>query len=409
MTATKHRTVIVGASAAGLATADALRERGYQGRVVLVGDEPHLPYDRPPLSKQLLAGSQDFDFVCLSSAQHYADGGVDLRLGQTAVGLDPGAKTVLLRDGTQLAYDTLIVATGVVARQLPAAAGIANAITLRTYDDAVQLRDRLVESANVVIVGSGFIGLEVAATATKKGCSVDVVELAPAALHRRFPESLVDRIIAKHRAHGVGFHFGRVIERWCTSPSGDLDSIVLDDGTHLPADVAVVGIGTRPAVDWLAGSGLEIDNGVVCNEYGLAAPDIYAVGDVANWYHPLIGRHHRVEHRLSAGEQAQVVAARLTDTQPQELDLPFFWTDQYDDKWQLYGYADPDAELDIVVDDVAANRLVAVQRIDNGIGAVIGKNAARQLIPLRRDLKAAARAVHRSHLRREEPLHARHG
>ena len=386
-----NRVVIVGASAAGIATAEALRGRGFEGRITLIGDEPYLPYDRPPLSKQLLAGSEDFDFVRLTTAQACADASLDLHLGHRATRLDSAKRTVFLEGGEALGYDSLVIATGVRPRQLPAAEGLSNTFTLRGYEDAVLLRGKLTEGARVVIVGAGFIGLEVAATAAKKGCVVDVIEPAPSALLGRFPGELAQRIEDKHRAAGVRFHFGSLVQTWNASEAGELESVTLADGTQLPAEVALIGIGTIPAVDWLEGSGLTLENGVVCNDRGLAADNIYAVGDVANWYHPRVRRNLRVEHRLSAGEQAQVVAADLTGSEAPELDLPFFWTDQYDDKWQMYGYSHPEAQIEIVVDEPESNRLIAVMRLGDRIESVIGKNAARQLIPYRRDLKNASR------------------
>jgi NADPH-dependent 2,4-dienoyl-CoA reductase/sulfur reductase-like enzyme len=387
----KNRVVIVGASAAGIATAEALRSRGYEGRITLIGDEPYLPYDRPPLSKQLLAGGEDFDFVRLTTARACADASLDLHLGHRATRLDPAKRTVHLEGGQAVGYDSLVIATGVRPRLLPAAEGLSNAFTLRGYEDAVLLRGKLTEGARVVIVGAGFIGLEVAATAAKKGCDVDVIEPAPSALLGRFPNELAQRIEEKHRAAGVRFHFGCIVDTWNASDTGELESVTLADGRQLPADVALIGIGTIPAVDWLEGSGLTLDNGVVCDDRGLAADNIYAVGDVANWYHPRVRRNLRIEHRLSAGEQAQVVAAELTGSEAPELDLPFFWTDQYDDKWQMYGYAHPEAQIEILVDEPESNRLIAVMRLGDRIESVIGKNAARQLIPYRRDLKNASR------------------
>lgn len=389
MSEASNRVVIVGASAAGLATAEALRDRGFGGEIILIGDETYLPYDRPPLSKQLLAGVQDFEFIQLASDKQCQDARLELLLGRRAEKINRAQKTVVLNDGQEVEYETLVIATGVQARSLPPVAGMDNVVTLRGYDDALRLRQKLTPDANVLIVGAGFIGLEVAATAVKKGCNVHVVEPAPAALSGRFPAELVERIQDKHRDNGVEFHFGTVVETWHQSASGEAVSVKLSGGAELSVDAALVGIGTVPAVTWLAESGLTLENGVVCNENGQAADSIYAVGDVANWYHPSVQRHLRVEHRLSAGEQAQVVAAHLTGTDIPELDLPFFWTDQYDDKWQMYGYTHADAELEIVLDEPESNRLVAVLKRGGSIETVVGKNAARQLIPYRRDLKAA--------------------
>lgn len=385
----KNRIVIVGAGAAGLAAAENLRERGWTGEIVLLGDEVHLPYDRPPLSKQLLAGEADFEHVQLTTAENFAGLDVDLRLGAKAARLDTRAKVVYLADGEGITYDSLVIATGVDARSLAPAEGIAGVMTLRTLENAWELRANIAPGQHLVIVGAGFIGLEVAATAISKGCIVDVIEPAPSALLGKFPADLARRIEGTHLNRGVRFHFGEVVEDWNVR-DGRIESVTLSGGKTLTTDAALVGIGTMPAVGWLDGSGLEIANGIVCDGQGQTAQDIYAVGDVANWFHPLLGGNQRIEHRLSAGEQAQVVAAVLTGTDVPHLDLPFFWTDQYDEKWQAYGYIHGDSELEIVLDDISANRLVAVLRRDGRMEAVIGKNAAKQLNPYRRELRDAA-------------------
>lgn len=385
------KAVIIGAGAAGLAAAEALAERGWDGEIVLVGAEEHLPYDRPPLSKALLAGTEEFDFVRLCTDEDIIRNNITLMLGATATRLDPVAHTVELSTGENLIYDKLIIATGVDARQLPVIADIDSAVTLRTFDDAMRFRTEMAEGRRILVVGAGFIGLEVAATAVLKGCTVDVVEPSPGVLHRKFPEVLAERIEKSHVDKGVTFHFGEVVDTW-NAPGGELHSVMLSDGTELEADAALVGIGTVPVTGWLEGSGLEIGNGIICDAHGVAAPDVYAIGDVANWFHPLVGEHRRIEHRLSAGEQAQIVAAELTGTEAGHMDLPFFWTDQYKEKWQAYGYVDWEADIEIVLDEPQNNRLVAVLRRDGSLEAVIGKNAVKQMMPYRRELKQAAAA-----------------
>ncbi|RSZ63834.1 FAD-dependent oxidoreductase [Corynebacterium hylobatis] len=383
------KAVIIGAGAAGLAAAEALTERGWEGEIVLVGSENHLPYDRPPLSKALLAGTEEFDFVRLCTDEDITRNNINLLLGATATRLDSSAHTVELSTGETLNYDKLIIATGVDARQLPATAEIDAAVTLRTFDDAMKFRAEMVEGRRILVVGAGFIGLEVAATAVLKGCTVDVVEPSPGVLYGKFPQVLAERIETSHVEQGVTFHFGKVVDTW-NAQDGRLGSVVLSDGTELRADAALIGIGTVPATGWLDDTGLEIGNGIICDAHGLAAPDIYAIGDVSNWFHPLVGESRRIEHRLSAGEQAQIVAAELTGTESGHLDLPFFWTDQYKEKWQAYGYVDWEADIEIVLDEPESNKLVAVLRRDGRLEAVIGKNAVKQLMPYRRELKQAA-------------------
>lgn len=387
------KAVIIGAGAAGLAAAEALAERGWDGEIVLVGAENYLPYDRPPLSKALLAGTAEFDFVRLCTEEDIARNNINLVLGATATRLDPGAHTVELSTGETLDYDKLVIATGVDARQLPATADIDSAVTLRSFEDSMRFRSEMTEGRRILIVGAGFIGLEVAATAVLKGCQVDVVEPAPGVLYGKFPEVLSERIQQSHLEKGVAFHFGQTVANW-HAPEGQLESVTLSDGSELLADAALIGIGTAPATGWLDGSGLDISNGILCGPKGLAARDVYAIGDVSSWYHPLLGENRRVEHRLSAGEQAQVVAAELTGTQAPPLDLPFFWTDQYKEKWQAYGHVDWQADLEITLDDPESNKLVAVLRREGRLEAVIGKNAVKQIMPYRRELKQAAAVQH---------------
>lgn len=380
------KVLVIGAGAAGIAVAEALAERGWRGEITLVGAEGHLPYDRPPLSKALLSGDQDFDFVRLTTAGDCADKGIALRLGARATRLDAAAHRVELSDGDTLDYDTLIIATGVDARQLPVVSGISPVVTLRTFDDSMAFRAEMQPGRNILIVGAGFIGLEVAATAILKGCTVNVVEPAPGVLQGKFPRPLAERIERSHRAQGVNFHFGQLVSDW-NAPGGVLESVTLSDGTVLRADAALIGIGTIPATGWLAESGLDLADGIICDARGLAAEDIYAVGDVASWYHPLLGENRRIEHRLSAGEQAQIIAADLTGSDAPPLDLPFFWTDQYQEKWQAYGYVDAQDDLEIILDEPERNRLVAVLRKNGKLEAVIGRNAVKQLLPYRRELR----------------------
>ncbi|BAU94438.1 FAD-dependent pyridine nucleotide-disulfide oxidoreductase [Corynebacterium suranareeae] len=384
--------LIIGAGAAGLAVAEALAERDWEGEITLVGQENYVPYDRPPLSKALLSGEQEFDFVSLCSEENLQDNNITLVKGKSATSLDSTHKFVNFDDGSRMSFDKLIIATGVDARELPATQHIDAALTLRTFEDSMKFRGLMTEGSNILIVGAGFIGLEVAATAILKGCTVHVVEPSPGVLYGKFPDVLSERIRQSHEEKGVNFHFGQVVEHW-NAPGGVLESVTLSDGTTITADAALVGIGTIPATGWLADSGLPIANGIMCDAQGLAAEDIYAVGDVSNWFHPLIGENRRIEHRLSAGEQAQIVAAQLTGTNAPALDLPFFWTDQYKEKWQAYGYVDWKADIEIVHDDKEANKLVAVLRKDGVLEAVIGKNAVKQLMPYRRELKLAAQAA----------------
>ena len=278
---------------AGLRAAETLRRDGFGGELILLGDEPHRPYDRPPLSKQYLAGTWDMDRVWLRVEE-----GVDfdLRLGVAAVGLDVAAGEVALDGGERLAFDGLVIATGASPRTLP---GFDDAVVLRTLDDARRLKESLKPGAKVAVVGAGFIGLEVASTAVALGCETTVIEVLPRPLARVFPEPVGDVLADLHRAHGVSLRLGEGV-----SSAAELD-----------ADVVVVGIGVAPGTAWLEGSELQLDNGVVCDETCAALGgdgQIVAAGDVARWPNPLFdGQLMRVEHWTNAAEQAEAAAHTL--------------------------------------------------------------------------------------------------
>lgn len=379
----ERHVLIVGASAAGVSTALGLRDEGFNGAITLLGAEEHLPYDRPPLSKQVLKGEMDFDGLALSSAEELAERGIDVRLGQTATGLDEAQRQLLLADGARVTYDELVIATGTSARQLPAAAGIEGVFTLKTLEDAIGLKQRLQSGNRLVLVGAGFIGLEVAAVAIGLGLQVDVVEPEEVPLGNRLTNEVGRWLVEEHRTRGVVFHLGQVVSKFHTE-HGEIRAVELPDGTYLPADAVLVGIGTSPNTGWLKDTSLTIDNGVVTDEFGQAAPHIHAVGDVANAFHPGLDRHHRMEHRTNANEQALAVARNILGTPTPYCPLPFFWTDQYDNKIQLYGTIHPDSTASFEVGAPGDAKWVLVFRRGEDVDAVLGRNAVKELMPFRR-------------------------
>ncbi|MBS1895530.1 MAG: FAD-dependent oxidoreductase [Actinobacteria bacterium] len=336
------RVVVVGASVAGVAACEALRAAGFGGEIVLVGEEPHSPYDRPPLSKQILSGGTTAAEIGLPAASRLAELQVASRLGCRAVGLDCSDRTVELEDGERLGFDGLIIATGSTANRLPwqPAAGVH---VLRTLDDALGLRREIGAARHVVVVGAGFIGLEVASSARALGIATTVLESAPAPLARILGEDVGARFAALHVAHGVDVHCG--VEVTGFDLVGDrVSAVELAGAAPVEADLVVVGIGARPATAWLAGSGLAVDDGVVCDSHLRAAPGIYGAGDVARWDHPIFGSI-RVEHWSTAGDHARTAAANLVaelDGRPEDEkvadEIPYFWSDQFGIKIQMAGW-----------------------------------------------------------------------
>jgi NADPH-dependent 2,4-dienoyl-CoA reductase/sulfur reductase-like enzyme len=354
--------VVVGASLAGLRATEALRRDGYEGRIVLVGAEPHLPYDRPPLSKQLLAGEWEPQELALRRAP-YDELGIELRLGVRATALDAANRVLTLDGDEQLRFDGALLATGAVPRTLPGTPDLDGIFVLRTVDDALDLRARLAAQPRVVVVGAGFIGSEVAATCRGRGLSVTVLEALPAPLVRGLGPVLGMVCGELHRDHGVDLRLGVGV----AAIEGDerVERVRLDDGSTVDADIVVVGVGVVPATDWLEGSGLTLDNGIVCDETLVAAPGIVAAGDVARWPNPMFdGELMRLEHWTNAAEQGVAAARRLLvpddgDAVPY-APVPFVWSDQYDRKIQTVGHFRGDDEMEVVHGTLEERRFVAV-------------------------------------------------
>ncbi|MEV0221653.1 FAD-dependent oxidoreductase [Streptomyces sp. NPDC050704] len=360
-----RRILVVGASAAGLAAVETLRREGYDGTLTLVGEEPHAPYDRPPLSKQVLSADWDPDRLALRSPADLDVLDLDLRLGSAATGLDPDGREVLLADGTRVAYDGLVVATGVRPRRLP---GEGAAHVLRTLDDALALRDRLGEGRRLVVVGAGFLGAEAAAVARGLGAEVTLLEPAPVPLAHAVGEEVGRVLSAAHLENGVDLRTGVAVAE--VTGAG----VRLADGELVEADEVLVAIGSVPNTEWLAGSGLTVGDGLVCDEYSAAAPGVYGAGDVARWHNPLFGTSMRIEHRTNAAEQGMAVARNLLAA-PQArrpfAPVPYFWSDQYDMKVQAFGYLRGHDEVAVVEGELAARRFVVAYRIGERLTGVL--------------------------------------
>ncbi len=382
--------VVVGASLAGLRAAEEIRHREHRGRVIVVGDEIHPPYDRPPLSKQFLAGAWD-----VSRIHHHAPDALDtlglgFRLGRRAESLDIGARSLCLDDGTVLGYDGLIVATGASPRWLPGTEGMDRVHTLRTLDDALAIRGELGEvgdRARLVVIGAGFIGAEVAATCRSMGIRVTLVETLPTPLARILGEEMGEACGRLHRDTGVTLQTGVGVDRLETAPSGaDPVLVHMADGSRLAADVVVIGVGVSPATRWLEGSGLELDDGVVCDEKLFAADGVVAAGDVARWTHPRLSEQVRVEHWTNAAEGGVAAAANLLagDDGAEPYDpVPFFWSDQYRTKIQMLGLPGPDDEIVVVAGSVEDGRLVALYRRGERLRAALAFSQPRLLMGYR--------------------------
>jgi len=379
--------LIVGASAGGLATLEALRRKGYQGDVTVLGEEVHEPYDRPPLSKQVLAGDWEPGRARLRPAAALSSLDAEFVLGDRAVGLDVPARTVHTASGRALRADAVVVATGVRPRVLAGQAGLAGVHVLRTLDEAAALREDLLGSPRVVVVGDGVLGAEIAATA--RGMGLDVTLAGP----QRAPmESQVGPLVAGllaelHAERGVRLRLGFGV-RELTATAGKVTGVRLDTGEVLPADVVVVAIGAEPVTDWLDGSGLRLENGLVCDSRCRAAAGIYAVGDVARWHHEQLDTLLRLENRTNATEQAGVVADAILGEDRAYTPVPYFWTDQFDAKLQVHGVLPAGAEVTIVDGDPAVRRFVAQYRIDGRVTGVLGWNMAKQARIRRQDVAA---------------------
>ena len=374
--------VVVGASLAGLRAIEAARKDGFEGALTLVGAEPHLPYDRPPLSKAFLEAEADPEVPQFRDEQTLkGELGVDLRLGAPATGLDTEAR--VLHVGTeQIAYDALVIATGARARTLPGADALRGVLSLRSLDDAHAIRHAITEARNVVVIGAGFIGSEVASSAHKRGRKVTILEQQPVPLVRAVGEALGKECAELHAAHGVDLRCGVGV----SSIEGDgvVEAVCLDDGSTLDADLVVVGIGAVPATEWLASSGLRLDDGVACDQtLWTGAPGVYAAGDVARWHNPAFDREMRLEHWTSAAEQGALAARNALDPANSTAysTVPYFWSDWYGNRLQFVGIPAADRVEIVLRDD---RGLVALYAEGDRLVGALTRNRPRFIMKLRR-------------------------
>lgn len=385
-----HNIVIVGASLAGTRAAETLRAEGFTGTITMVGDEPHKPYDRPPLSKNFLAGEWDTDRIALRKPEALEELQLTWKLGAAATALNTNNSTLTLATGETITYDGLIIATGGVVRRLPNQPDIAGIHVLRSIDDAEQLRAELTEGARVVVIGAGFIGLEAAATATKRGATVTVLEGLEAPLIRALGPQMGSAIGDVHTRNGVTIRCGVSVES--INGTTRVESISLANGEVVPADVVIVGIGVAPATSWCEGSGLTIQDGIVCNAELNAGPtNVFAAGDVLRWPNHLftdVEETMRVEHWTNAAEQGAHAAKNLlaalnnTEQTPYEA-VPFFWSDQFDARIQFLGRVTKDAVAEVVAGNPAEGKWCAMYVANNRLVGVLGVSMPKLVMPSR--------------------------
>lgn len=374
---------IVGASLAGIRAAEALRRRDFRGRIVLIGAEHQLPYDRPPLSKQVLAGNWDTDRIQLTKPEKLEELDLDLRLGVSATGFDLDSRTLSTSDGAE-AVDGLLIAAGARCRTLPGAEDLGGVHVLRDLDQAMALRAELDEGPKrVVVVGAGFIGAEVAATCRERELAVTMIEALPTPLGRVLGEQMGEVCAEVHRQHGVDLRTNVGVDRLETGGDGRVAKVVLRDGAEIDADIVVIGIGVTPNTEWLEGSGLTLDDGVVCDATLLAAPGVTAAGDITRWPNYRFDEVMRVEHWDNAIEQGIHAAERLLtddlDAQP-FTPVPWFWSDQYDRKIQLAGRVRPDDDVEIVTGTLEEHRFAALYGREGKLVGVLGFNRPRHVM-----------------------------
>jgi 3-phenylpropionate/trans-cinnamate dioxygenase ferredoxin reductase component len=376
--------VIVGGGLAAARTAEQLRRSEYTGRITIVSDEVHLPYDRPPLSKEVLR--KEVDDVALKPREWYDENDITLRLRSAATGLDTAGQTVTLDDGTVLGYDELVIATGLVPRRIPAFPDLAGIRVLRSFDESMALREHASAARHAVVIGAGFIGCEVAASLRSVGVDVVLVEPQPTPLASVLGEQIGGLVARLHRDEGVDVRLGVGVAE--VRGQGHVDTVVLTDGTELTADLVVVGIGSRPATEWLEGSGIEVDNGVICDEAGrTSAPNVWALGDVASW-RDATGHQARVEHWSNVADQARVVVpAMLGRDVPTNVVVPYFWSDQYDVKIQCLGEPEAGDIVHLVEDD--GRKFLAYYERDGVLVGVVGGGMPGKVMKVRGKIAAA--------------------
>jgi len=365
-----------------LRAAETLRGEGFEGNIHIVGDEPHLPYDRPPLSKQILTGDWDIERVALTDPIKNDELSIEWHLGKRATDLNIEERILTLDSGSSLSFDGLVIATGARCISLRMAGDLEGIYTLRGLDDALAIRSEFESNpAKVVVVGAGFIGAEVAATARQRGLDVTMVEAAEVPFERVLGPEMGNVTADVHRDHGVKVITGIPVESF--KGGKRVEKVVLQDGTELDADLVIIGIGVKPNTEWLEESGLPLDNGVLCDETCEAAPGIVAAGDVARWPNQLFNEHMRVEHWDNAVEQGIFAARRLlagSSHKEPYTPTPWFWTDQFDRKIQLAGRTRSTDEIKIVTGSIEERRFATAYGREGKLVGILGFNRPRHVM-----------------------------
>jgi NADPH-dependent 2,4-dienoyl-CoA reductase/sulfur reductase-like enzyme len=410
---TIEKLVVVGASLAGLRAVEAARKAGFAGEITLIGAEPHLPYDRPPLSKAFLEpvdGAPEPPYFREESV--LADElRVRLLLGHPATGLDTSARVVRVGD-QEVPYEALVIATGATARELPGSSDLAGVHVLRTLDDSIAVRTALEEGARTVVIGAGFIGSEIASSAKKRGLDVTIVEALPTPLVRATGTEMGPAIASLHEQNGTTLRCGVGVT--ALEGAGRVERVLLADGSSIAADLVVVGIGVAPSVDWLHDSGLRLDNGIHCDEtLWTGVPGVYAAGDVVSWPNPTLGVRQRMENWTAAAEQGAVAARNALDPDNAKpyATVPYFWSDWYDVRIQHVGSPDAD-EVRLVEGDLertpgADNRWIALYRQgDRLVGALTVQGQAEIMKYRGQIMKGGTWSDALDHAARRKQLHA---
>lgn len=380
----REKFVVVGAGHAGGRAVMAMRSEGFRGRIVLIGEEKYLPYERPPLSKAVLAGdAQPLDSI-IRDQKFFAEHDIELILGKKVVSIDINERQILMDNQSDIAYDKLLLTTGARARTLdvPGREELSNIFTFRTVDDAIALRPLLTPNAKVVLVGGGFIGLELAACAARLGSQVTVLEAEPRLMSRVVPEIVANYVAQAHQAHGVKLLLGTSIAKFLGTSSGVVSAVVCDDGTELEANVVVIGIGAIPNTEIAQAAGILCDNGILVDEYARTSEvNVFAAGDVTNHYNTLLRRRIRLESWENAEKQSLVAARTMCQVDGDAIEsvagvIPWFWTDQYYINLQILGYQ-YESDQTIVrgqVDEgrfcvfkLALNRIVGAALVNSGM------------------------------------------
>jgi NADPH-dependent 2,4-dienoyl-CoA reductase/sulfur reductase-like enzyme len=362
---TVERVAIIGGSVAGMAVAETLREKGFDGAICVVGAEMRPCYDRPPLSKRIFRTETELAAISLYDPVQLRNLELELKVGVAAASVDLAARKVALATGEDVPFDELVIATGVAP--IPIQGGM----TLRDAQDALRLGEELAHATRIVVIGAGVLGCEIAALCVRQGKRTTMLDRQSGPMLDRVGPMVAARIEALHAAHGVEILSGVSVK---TIEGNGAKRVVLEDGRLLEADLVIVAVGARPATGWLRGSGIPLENGILCDAHCRAAPGVHAAGDVANWFNPRFGRHMRIEHRMNATEQGIAVAADILGEGEDFAPIPYFWTDQYDMKIQVHGLIGSDAETFVLAGDLESDSFLVGYKRNGRIEGILGCN-----------------------------------